>query len=362
MSVRIPFDALPIAAYVVYAIGVKMELDPNSYTARGTSWNSVAAATVPLASPVDFTYLDKKNGSFGTSANTLGGSTNGDVSALMFPAVMRHGGAWQREMAWHFFRSLNIQWLTSANTSIINNPLTSVGFVPSQGGGASSSEVDLMTNVNEMNTYYSQQLAGTQTFRKADRIRLGSLGLNLPAGATAPFGNFSVDSSDELLGVTIGSGPAGLGLDRDMKNNTEYFKLTCPYLVPHGSPIGIQFNLTDQSQWAKFQSLLSCSNTSVVGAGAQPVTPPYVTDSVGIGGASYGYDAGAMERCSDDPTQTFIQQRDNLTYTYKWGWWKFTVSLIGREIGRDEEDMLDGTSQARAMFREKCGMVSCSTG
>jgi hypothetical protein len=341
----------PIAPFMVYYIGVHIEPTAFAFTADGNfTLPFTDADDTYMASPDDYTKLDKTNGSFSDADGNLL-----DVSNNLFPAVLRYGSAWQAAMMYHFVRSRNYNWKVNSLTSIVDNLLRTLAYTPNnvQNGSASSSEADYNSIVEEMNFYY-QQLGATGWFRKFDRTRTGCT-TTAPtgiAGATvAPWGNF-VANRDDLAGVTYGAAAVASALLRDLKNNSEYFKLEAPYLIKDGVPPGVMLRVIDDYQNQAFLKAVSVSEAS--NPQQNSLIPPYVSDfGDSAGGAVPGYDNGATEQALD-ATTTYRQQRDLETYVYKYGFWKMRFNLVGRDLTADEYACVTDPAN-RAALRDATG-------
>lgn len=335
------WDGQPIAPFLCYHIGVHCETSPQAWTSGANVVNIAFEnlhGTIP--SPNDYTLLDKKNGSF-----LDGNGAPLDVSNNLFPAVVRYGGSWQSEMFYHLVRAVHYQWKTGNLNSIIDNMLRTIAYTPTtaQNGSSSSSEVDVDTAFAEMNAYYQQPgYASALAFRKFDRTRLGCVttvaGIT---GSTSPIGNFPVSRQD-LVPVTYGAGAVASALVRDLKNNSEYVRLDCPYLIDAGVPPGVLLRVVDQDQYNQFIKRLSINETSTNQQAA--LIPPYVTDDASV---PLGYDNGCAEQALD-ATTVFRQQRDTETYIGKTGPFKLSFYLLGRELGDNEVTCLKENRDAIA--------------
>jgi hypothetical protein len=312
------WDGETLAPFVVYGIGVHLEVGEQALTAKGNSFLNTVTDVFP--SPDAITILDA------STAFVNGAGVTTDLSLKMLPAVMRYGSAWQALMMWHFVRSFRYQWKVANQVSIIDNLLRTMAYTPSDASGsaASSSELDVNDIVREMNDYYAT-IGSNAHFSKIDTIRLGSL----PAGGgttgptVAGSGSFSPSRAEELVGVTYGSYGVGAALTRDLKNNSEYMKLDCPYVLGSGKQLGIQLHEVDEVQAEAFRKQLSASN-SVSGS---PV--PAITSDTG------GLTPGGFWEQFLDGSGGKNQSNYPARAVYKAGSFKMTFRLLGQEVSED---------------------------
>jgi hypothetical protein len=189
----------------------------------------------------------------------------------------------------------------------------------------SSSELDINDIVSEMNAYYAG-IGSNAYFRKIDTIRLGSLagGGGTTGPTVAGTGSFSPSRAEELVGVTYGSYGVGAALTRDLKNNSEYMKLDCPYVLGSGKQLGIQLHEVDSVQAKAFRKQLSASNS----ASGSPV-PALTVDS------TTGTNLGEFWEQFLDGSAGKLQTAFPARAIYKAGPFKMTFRLLGQEISED---------------------------
>lgn len=338
-----------LAPYIVYGVGVHLEVCDQSLVAKGNYQVAAFGATAQpnFGSPDSMTATDKLSGAW--LDNT--GAPH-DVTSVMFPAVLRYGSSWQAQMFWHFCRAFNFQWKVANNVSIIDNSMRTLAYTPSDasGGTASSSEMDVNDITRECNDYYGSKLGAAGIFRKTDRIRLGCLvnGLGITGPTNPGVGSFSASRADETLGVTYGSFGVGAALSRDLKNNSEYLKLDCPYILGSGKQIGIQFRQVDDVQAAAFRKQLAASN----GTSGQTI-PPYVSDAAQLSGTQY--DGSGMWEQTLDGSTGYNQKMDGIRYVFKYGPAKITVRLLGQEVSEDMFATITDPD-VRAALTSACGV------
>lgn len=335
---------------IACAIFFHITPDPMCFTALGNSWTPTggpetqqAAGLTPI-SPDVYTQNDIANLCLGPAAVT---------PATYNPAVMEHGW-WSNYAAWHMVRGYNLTWKIGQHTRIIDEELRHTAYMPTnaQEGSASSSEVDIVNLVARMNHYYAGK-GSTEQFLKVNRIRIGSVGA---AGATN-LGIFRPSNDDELVGATFG----GMDFRGLLKGNSEFRKLTVPYLIRAGIPIGLKMTTNDDDQLNTMRAYLALSqNGDNYGGGTFPVS---VTDSLAIAAGNPDGSGAAnvgLERTLDG--LNVPQQVASGRKVYKSGTLKLTLGVKGFEVTDDWEQMLRGDQALRDYIFREAGVRVATTG
>src|SRR5262249_6275289 len=136
--------------------------------------------------------------------NAWSGSTAPSMRALLVygePAL---------EAYWAMVRAYNLRWTYGSLINILDEQPRETGYMPpnaqdgsacssGQEGSASSSELDVIRAVREVNTRYSSDLNSTMQFRPVDTVRIGSLG-----AAPGNVGQFAPNNDLYRAAVTYG--------------------------------------------------------------------------------------------------------------------------------------------------------------
>src|SRR5262249_30682157 len=127
--------------------------------------------------------------------NAWSGSTAPSMRALLVygePAL---------EAYWAMVRAYNLRWTYGSLINILDEQLRETAYMPpnAQEGSASSSELDVIRAVREVNTRYSSDLNSTMQFRPVDTVRIGSLG-----AAPGNVGQFAPNNDLYRAAVTYG--------------------------------------------------------------------------------------------------------------------------------------------------------------
>lgn len=321
---------------LVCAIGWKIHPEPLCFTVQGNAWTTPAAPVAQPFSPNVFTVHD--------IANAFGAAIAAGTQVFE-PAVLEWGWP-QNYAAWHMVRGYHLRWMIGQHTNIFDESLRNTAYMPpnAQEGSASSSEVDTLEFIRRVNERYNGQLASALSFLKFDAIRLGSVF----AGALN-VGIFTASRASELVGATYG----GMDLRSMIGGNSEFRKLTIPYFMNAGIPIGLYAQESDEFQADIMREYLSVTQTPGTGG---PAVPPPIVDAANItAGATAGGAGIALERTLDaGPTnepQTFLSQRR----LFKGGDLKIEVDLKGFEVDEDWYNVLKNNPELRDAFMCECG-------
>jgi len=325
------------------AIFFHVEPEPLCFTAFGNSWQPLggpttvqAAGNVPI-SPDVFTFNDFTNGALGSSTAT---------GTFFGPAVMEHGW-WANYAAWHMVRGYNMRWKIGQHTNILDEVLRHTAYMPTnaQEGSASNSEVDIVQFVNRMNNYYVVK-GSAQQFLKVNRIRIGSV----LGTAGTNVGIFRPSNDDILVGATYG----GMDLRSLLKGNSEFRKLTLPYVIKPGVPIGLVAQANDTDQIDTMQAYLSLTQIGNQYGGG--VFPPVVTDTPAATTPWDGTNATpvGLERTLDG--FNVAQQVGTGRSVHKSGTLKISQGIKGFEVSEDWYTILQNNPDLKELVMGECSI------
>jgi hypothetical protein len=319
-------------------VGFHLEPEPLCWTAQGNGWTrqvaGVGAGGLPI-SPDVFTENDLVNG-------TLGGGTGGATPTNVFVPAVLEWGWWANYVAWHLARAYNLRWKIGQHTNIMDEVLRHTAYMPpsAQEGSASSSEVDIVDFVRRLNGRYDS-LGTALNFLKVNRLRIGSVG----GAATTNFGIFKPDRSMELVGATYG----GMDLRSMLRGNSEFRKLTLPYVIKPGVPIGLILQENDTVQGDIMRRYLSITE----GFGT---TPPLITDDVNIPAEPDGTASSpvGLERTLDG--SNVPQQVASDRALFKGGELKISLMVKGFEVTETWYDTLKNNPDLMDVVTSACGI------
>lgn len=315
---------------IACAIGFQIEPEPLCFNASGNAWTHPTTGQDQPISPDVFTENDRFNGALGAAF------AGQEPSQFMLPAVLEWGW-WANYAAWHMVRGYNLRWKMGQHTNIMDEVLRHTAYMPpnAQEGSASSSTVDIVAFVRSLNDRY-ESLGSALDFLKINRIRLGSMtvgGVNV--------GDFRPSRDEERVGATYG----GMDLRSLLRGNSEFRKLSVPYVIQAGVPIGLFAQECDTVQADRMRQYLSITQ----GLGG-PI-PPSLTDAQNIlaqpdnpGGSPAG-----LERTFDAVAVNVSQRVDAERVIYKGGDLKITVPVLGFEVDGDWYRLLQNDADARAI-------------
>lgn len=338
------------------AIFFHVEPEPMCWTAFGNAWQTpaggVTSGNIPI-SPDVFTNNDLVNGAIAATTNPISGAS---PTASYGPAVLEWGW-WANYAAWHLVRGYNMRWMIGQHTNIMDEVLRHTAYMPTnaQEGSASNSEVDIVNAVNRVNSRYASLGASLQ-FLKVNRIRIGSYGVG-----GANYGIFRPSNDDELVGATYG----GMDLRSLLRGNSEFRKLTVPYMIRPGIPIGLFAQANDDDQISDMQAYLALSQNGGNWGGA---FPQQVTDTGNSGAGSIaagqldgtGANNVALERTLDG--SNVPQQMAAGRYVYKGGTLKLSQGVKGFEVNEDWYTILQNNPELRDAVMCECGFKMASLG
>jgi hypothetical protein len=330
------------------AIFFHLEPEPLCWTALGNSWEPPQGSTAPGNTPISpdvYTANDLINGAIGGVGLSTTTPTN-----FYGPAVMEWGW-WANYAAWHLVRGYNMRWKIGQHTNILDEVLRHTAYMPTnaQEGSASNSEVDIINFVKSANVRYNS-LGSAQQFLKVNRIRIGSV----LGAATTNLGIFRPSNDDTLVGATYG----GMDLRSLLRGNSEFRKLTLPYVIKPGVPIGLILQANDTDQMNAMQAYLALTQNGLQSGGG--VFPPVVTDTTSIGSQYDGAatDAGGaiigLERTFDG--FNVQQQVPTGRSVYKGGSFKISQGIKGFEVSEDWYTVLQNNPDLKSVVMAECNV------
>jgi hypothetical protein len=330
------------------AIFFHIEPEPMCWTALGNSWEPPQGASAPGNTPISpdvYTANDLINGSIGGVGLSGASPTN-----FYGPAVLEWGW-WANYAAWHMVRGYNMRWRIGQHTNILDEVLRHTAYMPTnaQEGSASNSEVDIVNFVRRANVRYND-LGASQQFLKVNRIRIGSVG----GTPTTNYGIFRPSNDDTLVGATYG----GMDLRSLLRGNSEFRKLTLPYVIKPGVPIGLVLQANDTDQMNDMQAYLALTQSGDTYGGG--VFPPVVTDTNSIGSQYDGAVPGAtsgnigFERTFD----SFNVQQQVATgrSVYKGGSLKLSLGVKGFEVSEDWYGIMQSNPELKSVVMQECSV------
>jgi hypothetical protein len=319
--------------FVACYVGFHMEPEPLCFTARGNAATHPIASVAKPPSPDVFTENDILNGALGAAFAS--------GAQIMLPAVMRWGW-WANYVCWHMARAYNYRWKIGQHINIMDEQLRHTAYMPpsAQEGSASSSQVDLITFVSNLNRRYDS-LGSSLNFLPVDFLRVGS-----DAVAGANVGRFAPTRDFEILDATYG----GMDLRSMLKGNSEMRKLCVPYVIAPGVPIGIILQECDTVQGDAMRQFLSI--TQGLGGAIPPALTPDSNWTAGF--TSTNASPVMLERtlAGTDVAQSVNSQR----VIMEGGELKLTLPIRGFEVSRDWYNQLSNDADVRAAVFDCVGM------
>jgi hypothetical protein len=304
---------------LICAIGFQVEPIPWVWSVTGNAAQFPETAATKPFSPDVFTAAD-------TATSTL------------IPAIVEFG-QWQERAFYHMVRAYNLRWQMGSRTNIVDDSLRYTAYMPSnaQDGSASNSMVATGYDINQGNQYYQGVLGSPYGFLTMDRIRVGGIGATAPgpAGSSSfrPYRN-------DLVPATFG----GAGLRAYLKGNGDFRKMTVPYLMKPGVPIGLYAEVSNTDEQAMMQAWFSATY-DLGGA-----IPAQFTDSQ-LWAAGAGTAANELQLDNTVVAETILSQR----MYFKFGPFKICQAVKGFELTDDQADALQGVDLSTALMNE-CGV------
>jgi len=335
---------------LILAIGWHLEPVPQVWTAKGNAFSVAgvppSTATASPVSPDDFVAADL------VAAGPLG------VASGMVPAYMDFGG-WQELAFYYMSRAYDLEWQMGNRTYLLRDSLRFTAYTPTSGqeGASSSSEVDVYPSVRDMNNYYRNLPGCTSIFLPADRTRIGNMTLIPTGGATtAGLSVFRPTRAYETVGATYG----GMGLRNALKGNQEFRRLTSPFLMRPGVPIGLKCHVSNTDDQVRMQSWLAASFLGLGGGGAYGTPAVFSSDAFinagqDTGGAGAGGATGMEPSLDSTVTPEGVQALAQRA-AFKAGPWKLACVLKGFELTDAQADFLRQPGVAAAV-QSSCGCM-----
>jgi hypothetical protein len=320
--------------FVACYIGFHMEPEPLCWTARGNASTHPTSEVAMPPSPDVFTQNDRANGAINAAVAS--------GAATFLPAVLRWGW-WANYVCWHMARAYNLRWKIGQHINIMDEQLRHTAYMPpsAQEGSASSSQVDIVTFVSNLNRRYDS-LGSALDFLPVDFIRVAS---DPVVGGGANVGRFVPTRDFEIVDATYG----GMDLRSMLKGNSEMRKLCVPYVIKPGVPIGLFLQECDTVQADTMRQFLSI--TQGIGGAIPPILTPdenYIAEPT-----STGADV-MLERTlagADVP-----QQVDAERVVFEGGDLKLTLPIRGFEVSADWYNTLSSDPDVRAAVFDCVGM------
>lgn len=329
--------------FIACFVGVHMEPEPFCMTIKGNAWTSPTTGMTSPISPDVFTANDVNNGALG-AAFVPG---EGPAAQVLIPAFLEWGW-WANYAFWHMARGYNLRWKIGQHTNIMDEVLRHTAYCPpsAQEGSSSNSEVDVPNLVRRANERYDA-LGTALTFLKVNRIRLGSVGTG-----GANFGIFAPSRDEQIEGATYG----GMDLRSMLSGNSEFRKLTLPYVIKPGVPIGLVMEENDTAQADIMRQYLSITQ------GFGGTFPPVITDDANIDGVYDGTGTApvGLERTLDG--LNVAQQQPAGTAIYKHGDAKLSLMIKGFEVSEDWYNVLSNNADLKNVVMSACGIRFATQG
>lgn len=260
-------------------------------------------------------------------------------SLTVIPAIADFG-AWQERAFYHMVRAYNLVWQMGSRTNIVRDSLRYTAYMPSnaQDGSASNSMVESGYDVLQGNEYYADTLGSPFIFLTQDRIRVGGIG---------PLGGGPANSSSlrpyrgDLVPATYG----GAGLRAYLRGNTDIRKLTVPYLMKPGIPIGLRADVSDTDEQAMMQAWFSATFQTGGTLPANFTDFPNINTGAGAAGNELQLDGTTVA------AETTLAQR----MYFKFGPFKICEVIKGFELTDDQVAALQDVDISQALAQE-CGV------
>lgn len=316
--------------FIACYLGYHVETEPMQWTETGNAWTHPTVGTNVIPQSPDFW----------TEEDFLGGLilNAGQMAAgqVFLPALLEWGW-WANLAAWHMVRGYNLRWKIGQHTNIMDEVLRHTAYMPpnAQEGSASNSQVDAIDSIFTMNTRYDS-LGSALNFLKVDSLRIGSDG----AGGLGIFHpNRDLDRVDATYG--------GMDLRSMLRGNSEFRKLTLPYVIKPGVPIGIVLQENDTNQADQMRRAMDIT------LGQSGAIPPFETDDPNIL-AGFDQGVGIRERTVDgfDVFQHVRKER----VLFKGGDFKLSLMVRGFEVTEDWYNIMSANADIRDVVMTACGI------
>jgi hypothetical protein len=328
---------------LVMAVGWHFTPEPLIFTMKGNSWT--APTTTGSLAPVSPDSFDSQDDAVGATG-PLGAATGSMVQAWA------DWGAWQEIAAFHMANAYNLVWQMGNRTFLMRESLRNTMYVPgnAQNGSSSSSEQDVWYYARNINNYYRNNLSpATQSiFLPADRTRIGNMILVAGGVTTTGLSVFRPTRAYETVGATYG----GMGLRGLLAGNQEFRRLSSPFLMKPGVPIGLRADvaINASSDQTEMQAWLSATYN---GLGGGSIPPTFQVDqnlaATGVvAGGAVGMEPSLDATVAAEPITTFSKRAG-----FKGGSWKLSTILKGFELTDAQADFLKDPSVQSSL--QSCG-------
>lgn len=323
---------------LVCGVGWHVSGDPVGFSLIG---NGVTRPLSSVAgqpfSPDVFTANDVANNVFGANVTI-------EMATMAW-------GWWTNYMFWQQARGYHLRWVIGQHTNIFDEFLRNTAYFPSnaQEGSSGASDIDVMFFIRRMNNRYDQ-LGSGQVFLPVSHIRTGSI--NVAGGVNVS--TFRPSRSGDIAPVTYG----GIDLRKLLGNNSEFKKMTIPYFLDKGIPIGLYAQESDKAQANLMRAYLSITY------GFGQTIPPQVTPdsnftpgntTAPVPGATTGPVELTQPNTASFPSVAVVQQVQTQRRMFKGGEFKQSIHLKGFEVDSDWYTMLQNNPQLREAFLCECG-------
>jgi hypothetical protein len=316
--------------FIACYIGLHMETEPMQWDTIGNAWTHPETLTSAPPSPDSWAANDLiVAGGLGFTPETglFAGQT-------FLPAVLRHGW-WANYAAWHLVRGYNLRWKIGQHTNIMDEVARHTAYMPpnAQEGSASDSEVDIINFVLEMNKRYDL-LGSALNFLPVDVLRIGIQGaLGVPL--------YTPTRDFDRVGATFG----GMDLRSMLRGNSEFRKLTLPYVIKPGVPIGLILQENDTDQGNQMRNALDITE------GQGFAIPPSFTADPNVSTQSTAF----TERTVDALNFTQPGVVTNRV-VFKSGDFKISLMVKGFEVTEDWYQIMSANADIREVVMSACGI------
>jgi hypothetical protein len=322
------------------AIAWHLEPEPFEFTASVNAWTRPVVGAQSPPSPDVFTLNDQVNGALGP---LLGGQA---PEQIMVPGVLQWGW-WAAYAFWHMARGYDLRWKIGQHTNIMDEVLRHTAYMPpnAQNGSTAGLNVDVTDFVRQTNNYYDQ-LGTALIALKHNFLRVGSVNL-----AGANIGAFRPSRALQFVPTTVG----GINLRELLGANSEFRKLTVPYLIQPGIPIGLVCQEADTVEADQMRRWLSITQSQQAGI------PPIETDDANVLATTTATGANVSREvvigaATPPVAADFVaQQTDTGTAIFKGGEGKITLAVKGFEVDGDWASVLNANPDIRDAVMRECG-------
>lgn len=319
------------------AIAYHLEPEPFEFTASVNAWTRPVVGAAPPPSLDVFTQNDQTNGVLGPA---IAAGTE-----IMVPGVLQWG--WPTAYAfWHFARGYDLRWKIGQHTNIMDEVLRHTAYMPpnAQNGSTAGLNVDVTDFVRQTNDYYDQ-LGTALIALKHNFLRVGSVNIGTNQGVIRP------SRALQFASTTVG----GINLRELLGANSEFRKLTVPYLIQPGIPIGLVCQEADTVEADQMRRWLSITQSQAAGI------PPIVTDDANVlaantlAGAAVSREVVIGAATPPIAADVVPQVVDAGTAIFKGGEGKITLAIKGFEVDGDWASVLNANPDIRDAVLRECG-------